>query len=119
MTLSCLEKAQSGNEHAPLEPRAAAWDARGEGADLAKGQGDSVKELMRTNDAVLISFVEALLKSEEIDHIVLDRNMSVLDGSLGILQCRIMVEAGQHSRAVAFMRDAGLDAELRPDDAGR
>lgn len=73
-----------------------------------------MKELIRTNDAVLISFVEALLKSENIDHIVLDRNMSVLDGSLGILQCRVMVDASQHGRAVAFMRDAGLEAELRP-----
>lgn len=98
-----------------IEHRAAAWD-RG---DACNGRGYRVKELMRTNDAVLISFVEALLKSEEIDHIVLDRNMSVLDGSLGILPCRIMVDAGQHGRAVAFMREAGLDAELRSDDAGR
>ena len=54
-----------------------------------------MKELIRTNDAVLISFVEALLRDAGIAYLVADQNMSVLDGSLGILPRRIMVDADE------------------------
>ena len=37
-----------------------------------------MRELVRTNDAVLISAIEALLKGAHIDHLVVDQNMSVL-----------------------------------------
>ena len=47
--------------------------------------------LLRTNDVVLISFVEALLKDAGIPHIVLDGNMSILEGSIGIIARRVMV----------------------------
>ena len=44
-----------------------------------------MRELVRTNNAVLITAIEALLKSAEIPHVVLDQHMSVLEGSLGIV----------------------------------
>jgi len=72
----------------------------------------NLRELVRTNDPVLISFLEALLKSEGIGHVVLDQNMSILDGSLGILPRRVMVENGRHAMAVLLLKEAGLDAEL-------
>ncbi len=71
-----------------------------------------MRELVRTNDPVLISFLQALLKSEGIGHIVLDENMSILDGSLGILPRRVMVEDASHAFAVTLLKDAGLDGEL-------
>ena len=37
------------------------------------------------------SAIEALLDGAEIPHLVLDQNMSVLEGSLGILPRRILV----------------------------
>jgi hypothetical protein len=74
-----------------------------------------LRELVRTNDPVLISFLQALLKSEGIGHIVLDENMSILDGSLGILPRRLMVENASHAKAVALLTQAGLDAELSRD----
>jgi hypothetical protein len=74
----------------------------------------SLRELVRTNDPVLISFLEALLKSEGIGHVVLDQNMSILDGSLGILPRRVMVENSRHASAVLLLKEAGLDAELSP-----
>ena len=49
-------------------------------------------ELVRTNNAVLITAIEALLKSADIPHMVLDQHMSVLEGSLGMLPRRIVVE---------------------------
>ena len=48
-------------------------------------------ELIRTNNAVLVSAVEALLEGAGIHPIVLDQNMSVLEGSLGILPRRLLV----------------------------
>ena len=51
-----------------------------------------MRELVRTNDAVLITAIEALLKGADIPHMVLDQNMSVLEGSLGMLPRRILVD---------------------------
>ena len=48
-------------------------------------------ELVRTNDAVLISAIEALLNGAGIPYMVLDQNMSVLEGSLGVLPRRVLV----------------------------
>ena len=64
---------------------------------------------------MLISAVGALLDGAGIGHFVLDRNMSVLDGSLGILPCRVMVIDDDMAPAQRVLRDAGLGHELRPD----
>jgi hypothetical protein len=74
-----------------------------------------VKELLRTNDIVLVSAVEALLDGAGIPHLVLDRNMSVLEGSLGILPQRILVDDADDRPARRLLEDAGLAGELRPD----
>src|SRR6516165_1483835 len=75
----------------------------------------AVKELLRTNDAVLVSAVEALLQGAGIPHLVLDRNMSVLEGSLGVLPRRVLVDDKYSSSARRLLEDAGLARELRPD----
>ena len=74
-----------------------------------------MKEILRTNDAVLVSAVGALLDGAKIAHIVLDQNMSVLEGSLGILPRRVLVADDELKRARQLLRDAGLGHELRPD----
>ena len=71
-------------------------------------------ELLRTNDLVIISFVESLLKDQEIHTLVLDQHMSMLEGSIGILQKRIMVTKGQLTQARRVLKDAGLAAHLNP-----
>ena len=72
-------------------------------------------ELVRTNDAVLVSAIEALLNGAEIPHLVLDRNMSVLEGSIGILPRRILVRESHIAIARRLLMDAGLGHELRSD----
>jgi len=74
-----------------------------------------MREIVRTNDAVLITAIEALLKGANIPHMVLDQNMSVLDGSLGMLPRRIVVDDDHVARARRLLADAGLGHELRPD----
>jgi len=74
-----------------------------------------MREIVRTNDAVLISAIEALLKAANIPHMVLDQNMSVLDGSIGMLPRRIVVGEEHLVRARRLLTEAGLGHELRPD----
>jgi hypothetical protein len=74
-----------------------------------------LRELLRTNDIVLVSAVVALLDGAGIRHLVLDQNMSVLEGSLGVLPKRILVAEGQELTARQIMEDAGLARELRPE----
>jgi Putative prokaryotic signal transducing protein len=74
-----------------------------------------LRELVRTNDIVLVSAVQALLDGAGIRHVVLDGNMSVLEGSIGILPRRILVEDRSVEDARTLLREAGLGHELRPD----
>jgi uncharacterized protein (DUF1330 family) len=74
-----------------------------------------LREIVRTNDIVLVSAVQALLDGAGIRHVVLDGNMSVLEGSIGILPRRILVEERSVEDARTLLRDAGLGHELRPD----
>ncbi len=74
-----------------------------------------MREIVRTNDIVLISAIEALFNGANIRHMVLDQNMSVLEGSLGLLPRRILVEDENVARARRLLTDAGLGHELRPD----
>ncbi|MDI3470855.1 MAG: DUF2007 domain-containing protein [Pseudolabrys sp.] len=75
-----------------------------------------MREILRTNNPVVISAVGALFDGAQIQHIVLDQNMSVLEGSLGIIPRRILVVEGQVLRARQLLHDAGLGHELRPDE---
>jgi putative signal transducing protein len=76
-------------------------------------------ELIRTNDPVLISFVESLMRDAGIGCMVADSNMSILDGSIGMLPRRIMVDGGEVESARRIVTDAGLGHELRPWDTTR
>jgi hypothetical protein len=78
-------------------------------------RGQSVREIVRTNDAVLVSAIGALLDGAKIPHMVLDQNMSVLEGSLGILPRRVLVADEDVDRARRLLTEAGLANELRPD----
>ncbi|MGD9915466.1 MAG: DUF2007 domain-containing protein [Rhizobiaceae bacterium] len=70
-------------------------------------------ELIRTNDQVVISFVEALLRDAGIAFMVADQNMSVMDGSLGILPRRVLVTEDAIDEARTILTDAGIAGEMR------
>ena len=72
-----------------------------------------MEELIRTNDIVLISFVEALLRDAGIEFLVVDQNMSVIEGSLGVLPRRVLVVSDRVEAARRLLTDAGIGAELR------
>lgn len=70
---------------------------------------------MRTNDVVLVSAVGALLDGADIHHLVLDQNMSVLEGSLGVIPRRILVHDDDVGPARTVLTEAGLAHELRAE----
>jgi hypothetical protein len=69
-------------------------------------------ELLRTNDLVLISAIEALLKGAQIHCFVADQNMSNLEGSIGVLPRRILVASDELARARKLLTEAGLGHAL-------
>ena len=71
-------------------------------------------ELIRTNDAVLLSFAESLMKEAGIHCLIADQAMSILEGSLGMLPRRLLVEIDRADAARRILTDAGLGAERRP-----
>ena len=81
------------------------------------GKGElKLRELVRTNDIVLVSAVGALLDGANIQHLVLDQNMSIIEGSLGVLPRRILVHEDDNRAARQVLADAGLSHELRDND---
>ena len=70
-------------------------------------------EIMRTNDLVVISVVESLFRAAGIGVFVADQHMAAVEGSLGFLPRRILVDSEDEVRARRLVVEAGLAAELR------
>ena len=66
-------------------------------------------ELLRTNDAVLISYISALLADAGVAAIVLDQHTSILEGSIGALPRRIMVAEEDEAAARDILTEAGVE----------
>ncbi|MDE0521404.1 MAG: DUF2007 domain-containing protein [Boseongicola sp.] len=67
-----------------------------------------MRELMRTNDPTLIAFATALLEGEDIDCFQMDVHMSVLEGSIGVLPRRLMVQNKDYFIASRILKDNDL-----------
>ncbi len=68
-----------------------------------------MKELLRTNDVVQISWVVALLADAQIEALVMDSHSSIVEGSLGAIPRRIMVVDEDLDAARRVLREAGED----------
>jgi hypothetical protein len=75
-----------------------------------------MKELLRSNDPVLLSYVSALLDEARIDFILADLNMSVLEGSIGALPRRILVAAESLGRARSILNEVGIGHVIAGDE---
>ncbi|MEP5152085.1 DUF2007 domain-containing protein [Planktotalea sp.] len=64
-----------------------------------------MKELMRTNDITLTALVRAILDDAGIPIFELDVNMSVLEGSIGILPRRVMVAERDYDRVLRILAE--------------
>ncbi|MEQ1755498.1 MAG: DUF2007 domain-containing protein [Micropepsaceae bacterium] len=70
-------------------------------------------ELIRSNDLVLLSYVRALLQAEHIKFVGLDEHMNMMDGNIGAIPRRLMVDDASLGRARQLLKDAGLGHVLR------
>jgi hypothetical protein len=70
-------------------------------------------EIIRTNDIVLIGFVQSLLEQAKIPVLVADGHMSVIEGSIGAFPRRLLVPEDHGRQARRLVSEAGLAGELR------
>ena len=68
-----------------------------------------MKELFSTNDITKFIYAETILNSNDIVSFALDENISVLEGSIGILPRRLMVLENDYEQALELLEDFGLD----------
>jgi hypothetical protein len=64
-----------------------------------------MRVLIKSNNPVQINFAQALLKDAGIAYFLFDEQMSVMEGSLGVLPRRIMVGDEDYAAAVRLVRE--------------
>jgi hypothetical protein len=69
-----------------------------------------MKELIRSNDPVRLSWLQALLAGAGIETIILDTHTSIIEGSIGAIPRRLMVSVDDHRRACTVLAEAGEGA---------
>src|SRR3954462_5600853 len=70
-----------------------------------------MREVLRSNDPVRLSWLVALLTDAGIAAVVFDNHMSILDGSIGALPRRLMVADDDHARTLRGLTEGGELAE--------
>ena len=73
-----------------------------------------MRELVRTNDPVFLSWLTAALRGAGLEPVVLDTHTAILEGSVSAIQSRVMVADGDYfvaSRILAEGRNSG-DREM-------
>ncbi|HEV8016557.1 MAG TPA: DUF2007 domain-containing protein [Stellaceae bacterium] len=64
-----------------------------------------MRELLRTNDSVRLSWLQAMLASAGIEAVILDTHTSIIEGSIGAIPRRLMVREEDETRARAVLKD--------------
>ncbi|MGH6916332.1 MAG: DUF2007 domain-containing protein [Geminicoccaceae bacterium] len=66
-----------------------------------------MRELLRSNDLVHLSWARAMLAAEGIDSVLLDDYVSGVEGSIGAIPRRLMVAEEDFDRAEQVLERAG------------
>lgn len=74
-----------------------------------------MKLLLRTNNMVLISYIEAILKDLGIGYFVADQGISAMEGSIGAFPRRIMVDEADYLAARRALIESDLGHELEKE----
>jgi len=75
--------------------------------------------IVRANDPVLISFVEALFREAGIAVHIADTHMSITEGSIGVFPRRVLVLDEEWPRAAQILESADLGQWIVREGAGR
>ncbi len=71
-----------------------------------------MKELLRTNDPVLLTWLAALLRDQGVESVVFDTHTSVLEGSANAIPRRMMVIDSDYDAARRILIEAGEGTAL-------
>ena len=74
-----------------------------------------MREVLRSNDPVVISFAQTVLRGAGIDNFVADQHISVAEGSIAAFPRRVRVAAEDFAQARRVLSEAGLQAWLVAD----
>ena len=74
-----------------------------------------MREMLRSNDAVLLSYAESVLQELGITSLIADQHISVIEGSIGAFPRRLLVSADDAATARRVLTEAGLDSWLVTD----
>lgn len=66
-----------------------------------------MKELLRTNDPVKLSWLLALLADAGIEPLILDVHTSIIEGSIGAIPRRLAVVDDDFAQASRILAEAG------------
>ena len=78
-----------------------------------------MREVLRSNDPVLINFAESTLRQAGIASFIADQHMSVIEGSIGAFPRRLLVQSGDAASARQILAEAGLDGWLVKDGSAK
>lgn len=78
-----------------------------------------MREVLRSNDAVVVSFAQAVLQESGIANFVADQHMSIVEGSIGAFPRRMLVDAADWMAARRALVSAGLEVWLIDDGEAR
>jgi hypothetical protein len=73
-----------------------------------------MRAVLKTNNLVQLNFAEAILKDAGIATVVFDAQMSMTEGSVGILPRRLMVADEDFAPAERVLREGLTDAPVEP-----
>ena len=71
-----------------------------------------MRELLRSNDPVLLSWATAVLADDGIEALLLDGHTSIVEGSIGAIPRRLMVADDHHDRAEWLLAEARKAIDL-------
>lgn len=78
-----------------------------------------MRDILRSNDAVLLSFAESVLRDAGVAAVVADQHISALEGSIGAFPRRLLVADADWHTARRVLSAAGLDEWLIGGDEAR
>ena len=78
-----------------------------------------MKELLRTTDIVLLTYVNSLLTDARIPVLIADIHVSSVEGSIGAFPRRVLVAAEDWDESVSVLTAAGLGDHLIETEPSR
>ena len=68
--------------------------------------------ILKTVNPATLNFAQAVLKEADIPFFIMDQNVSIIEGSIGVIPRRVMVVDEDAEDAKQALMDAGLGKEL-------